>query len=679
MKKYSLPNLLLGNLILFSFALQAKTLYISPSGSDDRTGDSPEQALATLAAALPKAEPGDEILLLAGTYYGTQRIWNCHGAPDRPITIRSAADNCNYFAVIDAAAQPALNSYRYGLWFDDASWIEIINLKFRNCWTDIVYIERSSYLSFIGCYFYGGRKVIYPKGNTCHHFLVANCYWEQDERVYTTFDWDEMHHGSLAYYNGGLFAAQGIGGGFIIRNNTIKNVFNGIRFTGDKNNRRLNANGEIYGNVIINTRDNAFEPEDVCSNLHFYHNRLINSHAFISIDMVRGGPIYFYGNVGWQTEYRGHEWTIFKFRGYESDKPPAPLDEPLYVFNNSWYVPLKAFGGSSSQYRNHHLRHFNNAYFFSNQAHLGLAHWGEDYLLDFDCSNTPFPFSVLQNGQEAHGLFADPMFRAKEDGDFALDPHSPCVDAGTIVSLPQLQWMQTFDGLAPDIGAYEGSELIQGPPFRYQQPPGGCYYTEMPRIVRHKIKDNILYLYFSEEILPESISPQAIHLYQNGCLVPVQFIAFPHNHYEVQIATTVKIDADQLFLRMDPLPLGKNGQTATHWASTIAILPQSPTLLVSYSSEKRAISPPFCVYPNPCNSRATILFDPSLLSCSENEIAIPLSIHAVHGGMIATLLPQKSGEKWQYLIDVDRLSSGTYIALIRYEHKILRSKFVVLK
>ena len=566
--------------------LAAKNLYVSPSGSDASSGATPATALATIAGALSKAEPGDQIRLLPGIYLGTQKIWSVHGLPERPITIMSDAADSSLFAIIDGGAQPALDINNWGLWFDSASWIEVKNLKFQNCWTDVVVMERVSYISFIGCHFSGGRRVIYPKGNNCHHFLVEGCYWEQDERVYTTYDWDEMHHGSLAYYNGGLFGAKGIGGGFVIRNNVIKNVFNGIRFTGEKTNPRQNANGEIYGNILINSRDNAFEPEDVCSNLHFYHNILINSHAHISIDMVRGGPIYFYGNIGYQTEDRGHEWTIFKFPGYETGKTPAPLDAPFYVFNNSWFVPFDAFGGSTSQYRNHHLRHFNNAYFFTTSGDLGLQFWGEDYELDYDCSTTEFPYLVLFKSQESHGIVADPMFIDKANGDFRLATNSPCIDAGTVMNFPEFDWRQTYQGAAPDIGAYEGEALVAGPPFRFQQTPGGCYYAEKPRIVRHKISGGQLTLYFSEELDPASVTSQSIHLSQDGSLIPITDISFPNNDYELQIAAGKELDEARLSLRLDPLPLGKNGETATHWAATIPMAKDEAISAVRASESK---------------------------------------------------------------------------------------------
>lgn len=667
---------------IFLSNLSAKQIYVSTSGSDANTGVTPEQALASVAAALNHAKPGDEIRLLPGIYLGTQKIWSADGAPEFPITIMSDADNSSQFAIIDGGAPAALDRYKYGLWFDNASWIVVKNLKFQNCWTDVVVMERVSYISFIGCQFKGGRRVIYPKGNNCHHFLVENCYWEQDERVYTTFSWDEMHHGSLAYYNGSLFGAKGIGGGFVIRNNVIKNVFNGIRFTGDKNNSRQNGNGEIYGNTIINSRDNALEPEDVCSNLHCYHNTFINSHAHISIDMIRGGPIYFYGNIGYQTEDRGHEWTIFKFRGYEAGKTAAPLDEPFYVFNNSWFVHFDAFGGSSSQYRNHHLRHFNNAYFFSQSGDLGLQFWGEDYELDFDCSNVEFPYLITFEGQEANGLVADPLFADQENGDFRLAEGSPCIDAGMVMNFPEFEWSQLFQGLAPDIGAFEGDSRVEGPPFQFKQPPGGSYYVEKPRIVRHKISGDQLVLYWSIELDPVSVTRPSIHLYQDSSLISVADVSFPNTDYELQITAGKELDEARLSLRFDPLPLGKNGETATHWAATI---PMARDDAISAVRASEPINPgnelKLSIYPNPLNDSGIISIDRSFFKTESPKKIMELSIliYNIQGKLVARLPGDCSEQDFVFPLKASQLTSGVYFALINFDRRRAVTKFLILK
>ena len=162
------------------------------------------------------------------------------------------------------------------------------------------------------------------------------------------------------------------------------------------------------------------------------------------------------------------------------------------------------------------MKHFNNAYYFMNGNNLGVHNWGEGYEFDYTCSNTPIPQNVLAHGGEAHAIKADPMFVNMQEGDFHLRDGSPCRDAGRILE----GFTQHFEGSAPDIGAYEGDRLVEGPPFRFQEPPGGAYYREKPRIVRHRIADNTLTLFFSLALDAATVQRDAITLFQGDRAIP---------------------------------------------------------------------------------------------------------------------------------------------------------------
>ncbi len=65
--------------------------FVSPTGSDDNDGSSPERALATIQQALDGAEPGTEVRLAAGTYRQDLRTVQ-DGRAEAPITIVGPPD-----------------------------------------------------------------------------------------------------------------------------------------------------------------------------------------------------------------------------------------------------------------------------------------------------------------------------------------------------------------------------------------------------------------------------------------------------------------------------------------------------------------------------------------------------------------------------------------------------------
>ena len=184
----------------------------------------------------------------------------------------------------------------------NSNWIEIKKIRFKNGWTYPIKIENSSYISFDSCLFWGGKRVISATGISTHHLLVENCFWDQGgeylwkiEKDSSGVDaWLSMHHLNMGYLNGSLIDFHKTGGSIVIRNNTIINAYNAIRFRGVKG---YDSNIEIYDNKISNIRDNDFEPEYYTFNLHIYHNYSHNIHKTLSVDNVEGGNIYYYGNI----------------------------------------------------------------------------------------------------------------------------------------------------------------------------------------------------------------------------------------------------------------------------------------------------------------------------------------------------------------------------------------------
>jgi rhamnogalacturonyl hydrolase YesR len=519
---------------------------------------------------LGKLQPGDTLFLKPGYYIHNFKLISMQGAPDQPIVIRGESKT---ITTIDGGAyKPSGILTNYGFYMKDCSWIIIDNFSFKNCWVDVVRAINSSYISLTNCNINGGRRAIFAQGRKSHHFLIENCYWEQGEHVWkkeNQYSWEELHHGEFKHYNGGLFQAEMISGSFVLRDNYIKNVYNGFRLSvmGETENDTLACtNGEIYRNVIENSADNAFEPEVYCKNLHFYHNKMINSHAFISITEVGGGPLYFYGNTGVKLPDCKDGWTIFKITGEE-----RRMTKPLYIFNNSWQVDSDVVGRIQEKYwHNDNIYHFNNAYYISNADTVGIYYQGKNNIFENDCANIPFPNLVTRKAKHP-SIVGNPRFIDGTHGNFLLKEDSPCRDRGIVPREIEIG----FTGDRLDIGAYDNNRLVEGPPFRYENPGLEMPDQEKSRIVKHKVDKKQLKLWFSYPLDTKTIEAKNFMLDSVG-------IKYSFHHYTLQeeghlliLESVDTLPNENISLAVSNKPKGTNKEEMSFWASTIPANPVS--------------------------------------------------------------------------------------------------------
>ncbi|MDR1089821.1 MAG: glycoside hydrolase family 88 protein [Prevotella sp.] len=513
---------------------------------------------------LSTLQGGDTLLLKRGLYKVNLRLVNKHGIQDKPIVIRG--EDRKYAIIDGGATKPGSDLSNYGIYIKDCSWITIDNLSFRNCWVDVVRVDNSNYISFINSDIRGGRRALFAQGRKSHHLLVENCYWEQGSHVWekeNEFTWEELHHGEFRYYNGSIFQAKMTGGSFVIRDNYIKNVYNGIRLSvmGDAENDTLACtNGEIYRNVIENSSDNAFEPEVYCNNIHFYHNKMINSHAFISVAEVGGGPLYIYGNTGVKFSDCKDGWTIFKFIGGE-----RPLTKPIYIFNNSWQVDSDVLGNMHNPFwNNDNIYHFNNAYHLSENDTVGIYYLGNNNRFENDCANIPFPHKVVQTGKYP-SIIADPMFVDGKYGNFLLENNSPCRNAGIIPKNMQI----FFTGDKLDIGAYDDGKLVEGPVFRYVDPGREMPEPEKPRIVKYKTVNSALKLWFSYPLDKKTIKSASFTLND----ISFQSFSLQEDNHLLTLNAKENLPQNNVCLSITDKPKGINGEDITLWASSVSVKP----------------------------------------------------------------------------------------------------------
>jgi hypothetical protein len=349
--------------------------------------------------------------------------------------------------------------------------------------------------------------------------------------MWDTVPWGVSHHGSRAYLNGGLIGSFGTRGDIIIRHNVIRNAYNGVRIRTNRcEYRECNVNVEIYDNDFQFIRDNPVEPEDQAINWWIHHNRIYNAHAWFSLDGVGGGPIFIFGNVGWFDDKPSRrcvqsDWAADRRLEADGYAPTADnecgrsrtgkiiklgpgkieLREPIYVFDNSWYVRAPVVDGGIAKFRA-----WNNATLFCdpdvvapgmcvaefemgercaqtapgatisvpNRFPIGLdrvpfidcfAAEGGGAAAGHGISNHPdFPEKLAALGYPVSGVHGDPGFVDARSGDFRLRPDSLARGRGCNVirmSDGSLTCVSSDAATNPDIGAYQQDALVVGPDY----------------------------------------------------------------------------------------------------------------------------------------------------------------------------------------------------------------------
>ena len=544
-------------------------IFVAPDGNDSFSGRDTDQPLQSITKAFEIAQPGDTIFLHPGTYFGRNLIQDIHGAINQPIVITSLSNDPAEFAIIDGESEPGLRVEKEGFVLENCSWLNLERLIFQNCWTNVIEIRESPYISVKSCHFTTGKRIIHAVGHQTHHTLVEDCMVIHPSAVWKGWSWEALHHGEVSYYNGALLHPNKSGGGHIMRDCELYNVYNAFRTRPES--IMEDGNTEVYRNKMWNIRDNEFEPEVWAWNMHYAYNEHKNIHKAYSIDGVRGGNIYIYGNTYFQDfdpiaeeEVSG----IFKYSAYDN----GALTYPCYTFNNSYYTHAHVLRWGEST--NHMLKHFNNVYAFGKEGNnFKLTEWQQGFEFDYDIIDQEWPENIRINDQEKHGksnVNVKAGFYYPFTGHFAINDDSPCKDAGKQMVLPEFGWKQAYIGLAPDVGAFEGENRTDGPPFRFIPSPEGAYYEEMPRISKFHVSGYSLYLYFSTPLDTSTVEPADFRVYDGGVLAAITDFEFV-TPYELVIELNRKPERHKLSMQFPGEIRGENSQLFTSWGSDVPV------------------------------------------------------------------------------------------------------------
>jgi hypothetical protein len=474
------------------------TILVTPQG-DEQLYQGNIHITLTLPHAVTRLKPGMTLKLLPGKYYGAVELVRKKGIVNKdeqkPIIIEGCRDAdgqlLSHLCGTNAAGSiypdlPTRSDYAF-FKLRECEHIIIRDLQAESCWPSLIYAEATSNLALERLDVTDGSYVLFARGPGAHHLRIADCHWNQDPTgaMWSVIDWDMIHHGSYAYYNGALAGGIDVHGNVEVVGNTVRNAFNGVRFTTSSDDcvdilGRYNVNVRVHRNTFENIRDNAVEPEKTLLNWHIHDNHIKNTHAAFSFHDYHGGFLYVYDNELWFDDRGGSDFQgnrggkIYKLR----HKGPMP-QFPVHIFHNSLYS--RNFLIKKTQTRN--LLHRNNAvqfcdprdyeaclcrddrkllYQFPVDRHKKPIDWDPSVTFDGDASSKPFGALKGKHNQEQNGLvvrdlgFADP-----QAGDFTLTAASPLHDAGLVFTLAadkdlppgQAAWTNSPVRTPPNIGS----------------------------------------------------------------------------------------------------------------------------------------------------------------------------------------------------------------------------------
>lgn len=412
-------------------------LYDDPSDKVNPKGKKRQIWVDELQTAINRAGPGDEVLLLPGTYHEPVVI-NVSGETDRPVTIKALKDGAP--PLLDGRRTPADGRHAGMEPLDgDFAFFKVIrakhivfkNLKFDRCWPSAFFLRSAENVTIAKCHALRGRFFVYARqldSRPTRDILIERCQWVQDP----AFDmwegrvtWSEVKGApgfrDHSHLNGGFFGSYNIEGGLVIRDCDISHAFNAIRMEIDEtyaDERRgrpsisRNKDVAIYRNRFSFIRDNAVEPEKGAQNWYVLENRFYNNHAAYSTDQVALRDVFIIGNrilndrrpgrPGVQENQGGKIFKFFKDKSKKDDEVPKPRHNFYALFNSVQSRTAYSKKGVSSQW-------------FDGYTLLGL--YPEGYPEDLSRPRKAFHKMDWQKGMVVQGM-ACTQKEFPDDGNF---------------------------------------------------------------------------------------------------------------------------------------------------------------------------------------------------------------------------------------------------------------------
>jgi hypothetical protein len=367
----------------------------------------------------------------------------------------------------------AVSRYNYAFYVEQ-DYIYFLDLTFRHygqgSWAKAIYFNNANDNLVQGCTFAINDLGIGIK-RASHRNVI------QDSEFYDTiFDWPwDAFYAGIALSGGGIaFYDPATGRGNVIRRNTFHDLFDGFGVCPSWT-AGLTNETDVYKNQVYRAGDDGMETDGRCSNVRIWNNTFHDVLMGISLAPTYTGPTYAIHNLIYRTGVGNNKYTgsPFKFNsGYGQSGP-------MYLFHNTADAALPGNNGlyikASGTWDLIYAR--NNVWAGTDYA-INNYNTSQPVDLDYDDLYTTNPDEFVYwgtgpdrhmhdlvtfqslTGQEPHGLDAAPGFADAANGDYTLDPTSDLIDVGVVIPGINDQGPDAYQGLAPDIGAYEYTPCI---------------------------------------------------------------------------------------------------------------------------------------------------------------------------------------------------------------------------
>ncbi len=281
------------------------------------------------------------------------------------------------------------------------------------------------------------------------------------------------------------------GGGNVVRDNAIHDVFNGVNpgSWGYLSDETYNFNLDVHNNIISNIGDDCIEPEGANINTRIWNNTCKDVHMGVSLAPITVGPLYVIRNKILNYSYADDTGASLK---YANGGTYGGFGR-IYVYHNTAYTTRNAVNTLGTIGDIGNMIYRNNIFYGDRYAYENYRYkMVEPVNWDYDCiysrNTQPWPYYItaywygLANkvnavnleafrsatGQETHGIASDPLLTDLNNYNIALREGSPGIDAGVVINGIN---EKSYSGRAPDMGAIEyGVTRSPAPPSNLRSP-----------------------------------------------------------------------------------------------------------------------------------------------------------------------------------------------------------------